>query len=174
MWCFVTLLRSIQHLVLLLYVFDRCTYICAHSTALFHSVPPIIIELVFCLNIFFSFFFIFWSVCFRYTKNAPLWLFRKPDPAWFPNHWYGSPAEGGWKDQNRYHAVCCRWKSRPRDLLVQGHASCGYQQQQRPHQTASLRYSWILVCVVELMFFLLIEFNLNDTRGYFVSQTRHV
>lgn len=70
-------------------------------------------------------------------------FFREPDPPWLPHHWYGSTTEGGWKDQDRHHAVCRQWKPRPRDLLVQGHASRGHQQQQRADQTASLRYNLI-------------------------------
>lgn len=71
---------------------------------------------------------------------------REPDSTWIPHDWYGPPAEGGWKNPHCHHAVCRQWKPRPRDLLVQRHASCGHRQQQRAHQTASLRYSLMALC----------------------------
>lgn len=71
-------------------------------------------------------------------------IFREPGAPWLPHHRYGSPAEGGWKDQNGHHAVCRQRKPGPRDNMVQGHAACGHQQQQRAHETASFRYNLIL------------------------------
>lgn len=82
-----------------------------------------------------------------YIKNVTICLcvffLRGSDTSWVPYHWHGAPAEGCGKDNYCHNVVCSQREPWPRDLLVQRHASCGHQQQQRANQTAAFR--WILL-----------------------------